>query len=929
MSDLASKVIQDPVHGAVGIDGVYLEILDRPEMQRLRRVKQLGMGCIVFPGANHTRFEHCLGTYCLAGRMAEAIGLDDEDSRTVRMAALLHDVCHPPYSHALEGAMEDATGMGHMDMARALVFGKVPYFREEDSDLFGGMDTMAEVISAEGISPEDVCDLIAYPESTGSEMMDRYWDGHGYFPSKDYAHQIIHGPVDADQMDYLMRDSLHTGVCHGRIDCDRLIKTMSVVNDRIVLERGGVTAAEGLMVSRSLMYTAVYYHETTRMAQRMISKAVEASGIDASGIHTMGDSDLESMLMASGGRAAFDARRARSRMLNKKAFAIYSEQMDDSIAETLLGYTGKGGDSRLEAEIADAAGLEWMDVCAEVTSRSNLQGKMNVGKTDVSIVDDRGKVRSLARYSPIARALQSRDPYGWAVLISCPEEHVPAVSKASRRVLGLRSALYHADGGELGHLLGQSRIAYDADHLVHILVGFRSLLEHSLDRSVPEIDALVGHLPHHAVDCERVYGRFPGHLPSGPVAGRPERLLHAASASCEDIGSDAHVPGDYDGLPVVAVLHRYLGPAGSECARGALPVNEDVLRVPIDVVPLHLRDVVRHVVDDLHAHRFRGVSEDVLERFPDPMGYHLPVGPCVVCAAAHGAVVVLAELRVERGACQLPVREPDGVLLDVALHLLKVVRGYLVPASAGSAVDRDGDLPLLQPEGLGGLLVEGAVDDIQLQEVVPGSQGSQLGKSSLAGFVAHLGRIGIEHVPVLLGGIEVLLPSVSVLDGPFRSVGQDVLELLVSDFREPFGSESGGNVLVELVDEGVLPVSQVLDSEIRLYQTDTAVDVEADPSRGYGSGRRIDGGHSAYRESVAPVDIRHGHRASYDPGEACDVGGLLRGVVGAYMGDHGFVGVDDGVGPHADGFVHGDLPSVVVDSVELSLVCHDVSSKGL
>lgn len=434
---MASKVIQDPVHGTIGVDEVFLSVLDRPEMQRLRSVRQLGLGDLVFPGANHTRFEHCLGTYHLAGMMAEAIGLDDEDSAAVRMAGLLHDVCHPPFSHALEGAMEDATGMGHMDMARALIFGEVPFFRECDEDIYGGLDTIAEIMEAVGISPEAVCGFISSPESTGTEVLDRFWNRHEYFPSKDYAHQIIHGPVDADQMDYLMRDSLHTGVCHGRIDCDRLIKTMAVVNDRIALSRGGITAAEGLMVSRSLMYTSVYFHETTRIAQRMITKAAEESEVDLSRIHLMGDAELQSLLIDAGGRPSLEARRVRARRLDKKAFAIYSQELDEATAETLMAYTGRAGTRRLETEIADAAGVDGMDVCCEVTSKANLQGKMNVGKTDVSIYDESGRVRSLARYSPIARALQSRDPYGWAVLVACPPERVEAVSRASRRVLGI------------------------------------------------------------------------------------------------------------------------------------------------------------------------------------------------------------------------------------------------------------------------------------------------------------------------------------------------------------------------------------------------------------------------------------------------------------------------------------------------------------
>ena len=431
-----SKVVQDPVHGTIEVGGVFLDVMDRHEMQRLRYVKQLGLGNLVFPAANHTRFEHCLGTYHLAGRMADAIGLDSEDSDAVRMAGMLHDICHPPFSHALEPAMEEATGLDHMELARALIMGDVPDHLPEDDDILGGRDSIAEVMEAGGISAEAVCGYICSPESTGAEALDRFWDKHEFFPSKDYAHQIIHGPVDADQMDYLMRDAHHTGVSHGTIDSERLIKTMMVMNDRIVLRRGGVTAAEGLMVSRSLMYTTVYFHETVRIAQRMLVKAVEDSGIDLSDVYLRGDQELMGMVKASGGRPSQTVRSLDSRMLDKKAFAVYSEDMTDEKAEVLMEYAGRGGAARLESEVADAAGLDVADVCAEVTSKSNLQGRMRIGKTDVAIADDEGRIKSLTRFSPIARSLQARDPYGWAVLVSAPESSRDAVRRAASKVLG-------------------------------------------------------------------------------------------------------------------------------------------------------------------------------------------------------------------------------------------------------------------------------------------------------------------------------------------------------------------------------------------------------------------------------------------------------------------------------------------------------------
>jgi HD superfamily phosphohydrolase len=431
-----AKAIQDPVHGNIIVDGIYLDVMDRPEMQRLRSIRQLGLGNLVFPGANHTRFEHCLGTYHLSGRMASAIGLDREDSDTVRMAGLLHDVCHPPFSHSLESVMERATGLDHMDLARSLITGKVPNHKAIDDDLFDGLPPIGEIVSREGIDPEEVCNLIAYPDSA-SDNLDSFMGKNDYFPSKDYAHQIIHGPVDADQMDYLMRDAHYTGISHGTIDCDRLINTMKVHNDRIVIKRGGTTAAEGLMVSRSLMYTSVYFHETTRIAQKMLVKAVEDSDADLSQLYLWTDSDLLQSVISSGGKASNCIRRIMNRDINKKAFAVYSADMTEDVASRLIEFASEEGSARLEQEISDQSGVDAFHIGVETTSRSNLLSTMNIGKTDVSIMDDEGKIRSLTRFSPIARALQSRNPYSWAILVSAPAPFRDQVEKAARKILGL------------------------------------------------------------------------------------------------------------------------------------------------------------------------------------------------------------------------------------------------------------------------------------------------------------------------------------------------------------------------------------------------------------------------------------------------------------------------------------------------------------
>lgn len=428
------KTIFDPIHGSIMIGGVYLDILNRHEMQRLRGVRQLDMGYMVYPGANHTRFEHCLGVHHLAGRMADSLGLSDEDRSAVMAAGLLHDVCHPPFSHTLEELTVERTGMDHMDLARKLIMGEMRTYRERDEDMFSGCLSMAEMLDSAGISPTKVCDLITQPETVGGT---EFIDGRSFFPSEDYIHQIIHGPVDADQMDYLMRDAHYTGVTWGSIDLERILNTIKVHNDRMVMERGGIVAAEGLMVSRALMYSAVYYHTTVRVIKMMLTKAVECSGLDVSEMYTWDDADLTNALIGSGGKASEITRSILARRIYGTAYMLYSEDADSEITGRLAEFSGYQKRKELEYEIADKAGLDPTELIVDMPSKSAMLSKSKIGKTDVSIIDPSGRVRSITRFSSIAKGLQSRDPYGWKLLIACPKKDMERAEKAARKVLSL------------------------------------------------------------------------------------------------------------------------------------------------------------------------------------------------------------------------------------------------------------------------------------------------------------------------------------------------------------------------------------------------------------------------------------------------------------------------------------------------------------
>ena len=432
----ARKMIQDPVHGSIPVDGLFLEILNRHEMQRLRRVRQLGMGNMVFPGANHTRFEHCMGVFHLAGRMASNIGLEREDSDTVRAAALLHDVCHPAFSHTMEDIMEDRTGMDHMGLARALITGTVPNRLSRDRDLGEEPPPIGEVLEGSGISADTVCDLISYPESR-TFSLESFAEGNraSYFPSKDYVHQIIHGPVDADQMDYLLRDAHYTGVAHGAIDIDRLVHTIALHHGDIVVRKGGMVAAEGLMVARALMYTSVYFHKTVRIAEMMLCKALElADESIVEGIQAENDASLMERLVAQGGRPERMATMIKYRHLYKRAHSVYIPDLTEEDVDGLVRLTDYRKRKSVEELIADRASVDISEVILDVPSRELITGQARRGKTEVPILNG-GKVRPLTRLSPISKALQSRGVQDWAVMVSCPQEHVERVGRAAARTI--------------------------------------------------------------------------------------------------------------------------------------------------------------------------------------------------------------------------------------------------------------------------------------------------------------------------------------------------------------------------------------------------------------------------------------------------------------------------------------------------------------
>ncbi|MCI0340433.1 MAG: HD domain-containing protein [Planctomycetales bacterium] len=245
---------RDPVHGFIRVNETERAVVDTAAVQRLRGVKQLALGNLVYHGAEHTRFGHALGAMELAGRIFDTLaekraatprgplgegaeGLA-RNRQLVRLAGLLHDVGHPPFSHASEEFF--ARGESHVEMGLRLI---------RADPVRTALESGPEA-RALGVRAEDVAAVIA---GTGGPPL---------------LHEIVSGDLDADRMDYLLRDSLYTGVAYGVFDHARLVQTLTVSEQDgrpvLALEEGGLHAAEGLLLARYFMFTQVYFHRVKR-----------------------------------------------------------------------------------------------------------------------------------------------------------------------------------------------------------------------------------------------------------------------------------------------------------------------------------------------------------------------------------------------------------------------------------------------------------------------------------------------------------------------------------------------------------------------------------------------------------------------------------------------------------------------------------------
>lgn len=237
---MKGKIINDPVYGFIRFpEKELMELIDHPWFQRLRQIKQMGLAHLVYPGATHSRFHHSLGACHLMGKalqelQGKGVDIDPEEVLAARMAILLHDIGHGPFSHALEDSL--VSGIRHEQISLWLM--------EKLLAPYGGIGRLA---------------------------LDIFENKH----EKPFLHQLVSSQLDVDRMDYLNRDSFYTGVSEGVIGYDRILQMLTVVDGDLMVEEKGVHSVEKFIIARRLMYWQVYLHKTVLSAELMIIKILQ------------------------------------------------------------------------------------------------------------------------------------------------------------------------------------------------------------------------------------------------------------------------------------------------------------------------------------------------------------------------------------------------------------------------------------------------------------------------------------------------------------------------------------------------------------------------------------------------------------------------------------------------------------------------------
>ena len=412
------KIIRDSIHGNIRFDGIFLELLDSPELQRLSSIKQLGLALLVFPGAHHTRLEHSFGSFHMASQISEALDLSNEERQLVKCAALLHDIGHGPFSHTLESILRNSLNVDHVDLTQKLITGEYSIFQEDEKHFSQKSKTVSDILNAHHIDMETISAMI-----------------HGDKGTKPYLTLVLNSVIDVDQLDYLLRDAYYTGVAYGMTDTQRFVQTVGIHKDQLALNRKGVGVIENILMARALMYSSVYYHKTVRIAELMLSRALEMlPELNPFNFFSMTDAELVMYLKQQDSFQHSLITRLKYRQLFKQAYELSNNQSTEEQKKVISLLEQNEVRREKEIEFEEKLHIPNGHIIIDIPRPDLHQAEPRIQQTNIPIID-KNLSKTLEEYTPVAEAIRMRSIPDWEIMIITDKDYRKKVADYAEKIL--------------------------------------------------------------------------------------------------------------------------------------------------------------------------------------------------------------------------------------------------------------------------------------------------------------------------------------------------------------------------------------------------------------------------------------------------------------------------------------------------------------